>query len=327
MQRHSIAALSRMSRVLMLFAIAACSGGDAPAVGDGAAQTIVVFNAGSLARPLRAALDTFALASKARIEQESAGSLETARKLTELGKIPDVIALADHEVFPKLLIPKHVAWYVQFARNRMVIAYTPSSRGAGEINTGNWWQILLRPGVEVGRADPDLDPNGYRALISMQLAEKHAGVSGLAARMLANAPSRNVRPKGVELVGLLQAGELDYIWSYESVAQAANLSYLRLPPEVDLGSPELATWYAQAAVRVAGRSAGDTIEVRGEPIVYAVSIPLSAPHAALAERFVVFLLSEDGQRVLRDARLDALEKPVLVGTGAPESIAALGSRP
>lgn len=327
MRRRSLTGLPRLSRVLISLTIAGCSGAEGPAVADGTDHTLVVFNAGSLARPLRAALDTFALASKATIEQESAGSLETARKLTELGKIPDVIALADYNVFPKLLVPEHVTWYAQFARNRMVIAYTPSSRGAREINAGNWWRILLRPDVEVGRSDPNLDPNGYRTLISMKLVERHTGMSGLAARMLANAPPRNVRPKEVELVGLLQAGELDYIWSYESVAQAANLSYLRLPPEVDLGSPELATWYAQAAVRVAGKRAGDTIEVSGEPIVYAVSIPRAAPNPALAERFVVFLLSEGGQRVLRNARLDALEKPVLVGTGAPESVAALGSRP
>ena len=68
---------------------------------------LVVFNAGSLARPLRAALDTFAAREGVRVEQEQAGSLETARKLTELGRIPDVIALADYEVFPQLLVPEH----------------------------------------------------------------------------------------------------------------------------------------------------------------------------------------------------------------------------
>ena len=78
--------------------------------------TLVVFNAGSLARPLRAALDTFASREGVLVAQESAGSLETARKLTELGKIPDVIALADAEVFPRYLMPAFVEGYAEFGR-------------------------------------------------------------------------------------------------------------------------------------------------------------------------------------------------------------------
>jgi molybdate/tungstate transport system substrate-binding protein len=302
---------------LALLALAACVR-DRTAVDD----TIVVYNAGSLARPLRAALDTFARRNHVRVEQENAGSLETARKLTELHKIPDLIALADYEVFPQLLIPEHVQWYVDFARNRMTIAYTPRSRFADEITGANWWQVLRRSGVQVGRADPNLDPNGYRTLLAMQIAERYYRVPGLADSLLAAAPPRNVRPEEVDLVGVLQAGELDYIWSYESLAQAAGLRYVNLPDSVDLGSPADSAFYAQASVRVVGRTPRDTVTFRGEPIVYAFSIPRRAPHPAVAERFAAFLLSPEGRRVLRAARLDALDPPVLVGTGAPRAVAA-----
>ena len=87
-------------------------------------DTITVFDAGSLALPIKVALDSFAVRTHTVVQQENAGSLETARKLTELGRIPDVIALADYEVFPRYLMPTHVTWYVQFARNRMVITYS-----------------------------------------------------------------------------------------------------------------------------------------------------------------------------------------------------------
>ena len=80
----------------------------------------MVYNAGSLALPLRTALDSFAAREHVTVEQENAGSLETARKLTELGKIPDIVAVADYEVIPLLLIPSHTTWYAKFARNRMV---------------------------------------------------------------------------------------------------------------------------------------------------------------------------------------------------------------
>ena len=48
------------------------------------------------------------------------------------------------------------------------------------------------------------------------------------ATVLARAPRRNVRPRSADLVALLQAGELDYAWLYESVARSAGLDYLRL---------------------------------------------------------------------------------------------------
>jgi molybdate/tungstate transport system substrate-binding protein len=287
----------------------------------------VVYNAGSLARPLRAALDTFASRSGATVQQENAGSLETARKLTELHKIPDLIALADYEVFPQLLMPQFVSWYAQFAHNRMVIAYTDESRDASEINADNWWKIFLRPGVQVGRADPNLDPNGYRTLLTLQLAELHYKQPKLYQRLVAALPQRNIRPKEADLVGLLQAGELDYIWSYESIAQAAKLRYLRLPEAIDLSSPAESTFYAQVSVKVMGKTPAESITFHGEPILYGLSIPKGAPHPELAERFAAFLLSPDGRRVLRQAKLDALERPIIVGSGAPPAIARLVATP
>jgi molybdate/tungstate transport system substrate-binding protein len=282
-----------------------------------AAETLVVYNAGSLARPLRAVLDTFAAREGVVVEQESAGSLESARKLTELGKIPDVIALADAEVFPLYLEPTHVDAWVEFARNRMVIAYTDRSRFAAEMGTGTWRQLLLRPGVETGRSDPHLDPNGYRTLMVWQLAERHYGEPGLAARLAAAHAARNVRPKEADLVGLLQAGELDYIWSYESLARATGLRYVTLPAAIDLASPEEAATYATAQVTLRGAAVGDSVTLKGMPIVYAFAIPRAAPHAALAERFARFLLSAEGKAILRREGLDALEVPNPQGRVAP----------
>ena len=314
----------RLTAALLLVPVTtACGGGGGDASRRrSAAGPLVVYNAGSLARPLRAALDSFARREGVTVEQESAGSLETARKLTELGHVPDVVALADAEVFPQLLVPAQTTWYAEFARNRMVIAYTERSRFAGEVSADDWWKVLQRPGVEVGRADPSLDPNGYRTLLTLQLAERFYGQPGLAARLLAAAPPRNVRPKEADLVGLLQAGELDYIWSYESIAQGAGLRYLTLPHQIDLGTPADSAYYATASVRVRGRTPRDTVEFRGTPIVYALSIPRAAPHRELGERFVAFLLSPDGRAVLRGARLHALEAPVVVGTGAPAAVTA-----
>ena len=308
---------------LFVSAVVACGtggGGDGrAAAGDslGRDRTIVVYNAGSLALPLRTALDSFAAREAVTVEQENAGSLETARKLTELGKIPDLVAVADYEVIPLLLIPQHATWYAKFAHNRMVIAYQDRSHGASEIDTGNWWRVVTRPDVQVGRADPSLDPNGYRTLLVWQLAEQFYKQPGLGARLLATAPDRNVRPKEADLVGLLQAGEFDYIWSYESIAQGAGLRYVTLPAQIDLSSPADSAAYATASTRVAGKTPRDSVTMRGQPIVYAFTVPTRAPHPAVAAKFVAYLASDDGKRVLRSAKLDVLDRYEVVGTGAP----------
>lgn len=289
-----------------LLALGACAG-------EHPAEPLVVFNAGSLARPLRAALDSFAGRHGVRIEQESAGSLESARKLTELGKIPDLIALADADVFPGYLMPGYVDGYVTFARNRMVVAYTSRSRGAADISPENWPEVLSRPNVEVGRSDPELDPNGYRTLMVWQLAALARGEPDLAQRLSARAPARNVRPKEADLVGLLQAGEFDYIWSYESMARGIGLAWVMLGDSVDLSNPALRDFYARASVTVRGAQQGSQITFTGKPIVYAFAVPRDAPHRATAEQFAAFLLSDDGKAILRAAGLDALDAPEAAG--------------
>jgi molybdate/tungstate transport system substrate-binding protein len=280
-------------------------------------DTVVIYDAGTLAAPLKAAFDSFAVAHAAVLQQENAGSLETARKLIDLGRIPDVIALADDDIFPRLLVPHHTTWYAIFAHNRMVVAYGPKARGASDVTAANWWHVITRPGVEVGRSDPNLDPAGYRALLVFQLAEIEYKHPGLAASLEHSASARNIRPKSADLVALLQTGELDYAFVYESTAEDAHLQYIHLPAHLDLGEPADSAFYARASVRVVGATPRDTIEFRGAPIRYALSIPTAAPHKAVAAQFVTYLLSPAGVRVTRSRHLDALDTPVRVGTGAP----------
>jgi molybdate/tungstate transport system substrate-binding protein len=281
---------------------------------------LIVFNAGSLAKPFSDLLHAF----KAKYPdvvpaQENSGSLEAARKLTELGKIPDVIGVADYGIIPKLLIPQYATWYATFARNSMVLTYTDRSVGAREINGDNWWRILLRPEVRAGHSDPALDPNGYRTLLVFQLAERFYRQPGLAARLNHAIPPRYIRPKEADLTALVQAGELDYAWSYASIAKTSGLRYVELPRQINLSDPSLAEWYGQASVRLPGKQRGgaDSVAFRGEPIVYALTIPTAAPHPRTAERFVQFVFSSEGQAILRADGFIVLDRPLLSGPGKP----------
>lgn len=320
-------AMPRATAAVLTLALLGGCGREQPA--PPAPLPFLVYTAASIAQPMRAALDSFARRSGSRYELESASSLELVRRVQALHGKPDVIALADPELFVTMLEPSVVTWHALFARNRIVLAYTAHSRGAAGITASNWWEVLEQSGVEVGRSDPATDPSGYRTLLVWQLAARHYRMPDLSARMLRAAPERNVRPREADQVALLEAGELDYIWTYENLARRMGLRFIRLPDEIDLGEAADSATYALASTRVPGARLGDSITVRGRPILFGVSVPTTAPHARAGRNFVAFLLSPTGRRILRGASLDALETPTVVGSRVPALVreAAAASEP
>ena len=282
-----------------------------------------MFAAASLAGAMRSLARTEGARVGLRILVESGGSLEHARTVTELGRVPDALLLADEEVVPRLLVPVHADWYARVARGRMTVAYMPRSRHASEIDSVKWTRILRRPDVEVGRPDPARAPAGYRTLLLLRLAARHYGDPELERAILARSPARNVRGNAAELAALLETGEVDYIFEYESLALARGFHVLRLPPEIDLGEPARAAHYATAEVRVPGATRADTVTIRGAPIAYALVVPRRAPHPEGARRLAELLLSAPGRAALAAARVDLLERPELVGD-APAWARALG---
>ena len=195
------------------------------------------------------------------------------------GRVPDVIALADQEVFPQLLVPRATSWYARFARNRMVVAYTDRSRGAAQLTAANWHRVLLAP--RRSRRPQRSDGSHRWATARCSSIGSPSGyyrVPGLASRLEARTPPALIRANASELVALLQAGELDYILDYESLARANRLRFVALPPAIDLGDPARAREYARASV--ACRAAYRHRRRTGAPIVYAASVPRGAPHPA-----------------------------------------------
>lgn len=256
-------------------------------------RQLTVFHAGSLSVPLRQIADRFMLEHpEVEVLLEAAGSRHCARKISDLGRRCDVMASADYTVIDELLIPDHALWNIRFAANQMAIVFGDHSRRREEIDAGNWFEILLDPDVHFGRSDPDADPCGYRAVMTMQLAEAHYGVAGLANRLMAK-DNRFIRPKETDLLPLLETQAIDYLFLYRSVADQHGLRSLTLPDEINLRSPDLAEHYSAARVEVSGKKPGETIVKIGEPMVYGVTIPTNAAEPGLAIAFVRFLLDAD----------------------------------
>lgn len=264
-------------------------------------DNVVIFHAGSLSVPftrLSAAFEKHHPGVK--VLAEAAGSRDCARKITELGKTCDVMGSSDYRVVQELLEPAFADFNILFATNEMTIAFTDRSREAERITSGNWPQILQEEPVAFGRSDPNSDPCGYRTLMLFQLAERHYGVPGLASRLEQRHGQRFIRPKETDLLALLEAGEIDYLFIYKSVAVQHKLHWVDLPPEINLGSADHVSEYAKARVRIVGSRPGTEVEVKGEPIFYSVTIPRNAPRPDLAAAWVALLLSPDGQKILRE---------------------------
>ncbi len=276
---------------------------------------LIIFHAGSLTVPMKALTEAFQVRYPDVIfETEASGSNAAARKISELGRQADLMMSADYTVIDKLLIPDFADWNIQFARNAMVIAYTDRSLYADEISADNWYEILTREGVIYGHSNPDADPCGYRTLLVWQLAEKHYGVPGLYARLDEHCPPENVRPKSVELIALLQSGDMDYAWEYRSVAVQHGLKFVELPAEINLSMAEHADFYKQAAVDIAGKEPGISMTMVGKPIVYGVTIPKNAPSPDLAVEFVKFLIGPEGQAIM-EAQGQPPIVPAVASTG------------
>lgn len=284
------------------------------------ADTLLIFIAASLTKPIQPVLDTFTARTGIVIQRESGASLEHVRKITELHRVPDVLLLADADVISQLLVPTYANWYADFARNRMVVAYTNRSRHAKEITPSNWTDIVRLRDVEVGRTDPNLAPVGYRTLLMFDLAERYYRKVGLSAELLRHSPARNIRPNAAELAALLAAGELDYIYDYQSVAESNGFRFVSLPDAIDLGSPARAADYAAVSVTVHGTAPGATAKFTGQPILYGLTIPKDAPHTASAARFLAYLMSPATLRALHAAHVDMLDRLVIHGSGAPPGL-------
>ena len=257
-----------------------------------------IFHAGSLTIPFAQISGEFnKLYPDVEILAEGAGSQTTIRKVTELHKECGVVGSADYTVIPQLMFPDYADWYIVFATNRMAIAYTDASQYGDEVNGDNWYEILQRQGVTYGRSDPDQDPCGYRTLMVWQLAESHYNVPGLYDRLY-GAEGDMMRPKSVDLIALLESGDMDYAFEYSSVAAQHNMKYVVLPPEVNLSDEEFSDFYGTAEVEIAGKKPGETITKKGKPIVYGVTIPRDFPRQELAIAWVRFLLSPAGLAIM-----------------------------
>jgi molybdate/tungstate transport system substrate-binding protein len=290
-----------LERSILVFIALVMAGAASPGCRE--RNEIIVFHAPSLSRALSEINDEFTRAHPdKRLRVEVSGSQLAARKLIDLKLRADVVALADAEIFERMLIPDHVEWCVLFATNEIVLAHAAHSRYTEEVTTENWPEVLTRRDVRLGMANPETSPLGYRTLMVWQLTEL-AGRAGLAQTLRDRIVPEHLMADEGELWALLSSRAVDYAFLYRSTAEDHRLKLTALPDAANLGRPELGAQYARAAVPVVLEHGEAPSTLRGAPIWHAISVPRRAPHAEWGTSFAAFLLGDAGRRALERAGL------------------------
>jgi molybdate/tungstate transport system substrate-binding protein len=285
-------------RIFALVVLAATMAGSVPTLA--ANQTLSVFAAGTLAVPFKQVDQLFEQKyPEVTVQPQFGGSVKMARQITALHENADILAVADYNVIPKYLFgangkPSYADWYVGFARNAVTFVYTDKSKFANEVTPQNWYKVLARKGVQIGRSNPDTDPSGYQTVQMLSLAEKYYSSSGLAAKVLANAPLSNMRDTETSLISALQLGQIDYLAIYRSDGLQHHLKFVNLPAKINLSDPRYAAFYSEG---VAHTKNGD---LTGKPIVYAITVVTDSTKKPLAAKYIAFLLGPAGRKVLSD---------------------------
>jgi molybdate/tungstate transport system substrate-binding protein len=332
---------------LVLSTLSACKGSSSPS----GKTKLVVFEAGSLMVPMAQVEKEFETANPdIDVEIQAHGSIQVIRHVTELGEDVDVVAVADHSLIPMLMYQTMTPegkpfadWCIEPAANQLVLAYTGNSKYSGELNAGNWYQILSRPDVRVGLADPRMDAVGYRTLMVTRLAESYYGVTGImddtygshfstpitaaenngislitVPELLEPSSDRMyLRGASMQLIALLQSGDIDYAFEYKSVVSQQGLKYLELPPEINLGGDKFADNYRKVRVKIDFRRFKSIVpEFDGLPIAYGFTIAANSDKKEAAARFLAFILGLDGQRIFNENHHPPLLPPECDNTDA-----------
>ena len=265
--------------------------------GGASARTVQVYYAGSLVELMQQSIGpAFTAETGYRFAGYAGDSQALANEIRGREVRADVFISAAPAV-DTALGSAWVPWYASFATAPLVLGYNPHSRFAGALGSQPWYRVLAAPGFRLGRTDPQLDPKGELTVQFVQAAAAYYHQPGLVQQLLGPAENpAQVFPEA-DLVGRLQAGQLDAGFFYSMEAKQAGIPTIPLPGAIDPSA------------------------------TFTLAVVRNAPDAAAAAAFVHFLLGARGQALLDAAGLHAVP-PKLSGDAAdvpPSLRATLGA--
>ncbi|MHB8604104.1 MAG: substrate-binding domain-containing protein [Thermoplasmatota archaeon] len=274
------------------------------------------------------------------------GSVAGARDVQLAPSTYSLFASVDPAVITSLLSPTIAPWYVTIAWDRMVIGYYASAPAASQLAnlsqaieraqaegragdalnaTASELDLVLSSGSRIGTTNPDTDPEGYRAILVLELVglQKFGDPSHYLTLLEETRQQGRLvtLDAGSKLFGLVQSGAVDYdIALYESAASSASIPHARLAGSVDLGDATRSPEYALASTTI--KSGPTTLTIKGAPISLALTIPREAPDADDAVRLILHLISPAGEKEMEALGIRPLDPARFVGntTNAPHAL-------
>ena len=244
----------------------------------------------------------FEKATPFRYQGQGGGSFGMAQEIKSKTLAPNVFESIGYAPI-QVIEPKDTNWAIAFAASPLVVAYSPTSRYAAELNAirakkrplKDLFTLMATTGFHLGRTNPNTDPQGQAFYMMVELAVKHyhlpAGTVGQILGTLEN--SKEVYSEE-GILTLLQSGGLDASSAFLSEALQRHLDYITLPTWMNFSSPRESSVYRSASVTL---SDGKTIS--GQPLTVDITTVGTPGKASVG--FIKFLLSAEGSAIMRKA--------------------------
>ncbi len=231
-----------------------------------------------------------------------AGSAALSAEIASGEISPNVfISVGDTPIKP--LMPRFTKWYVRYAATSIVLAYNPASRYASQFEAiasgkkpmADLFRLMEQPGFQLGRTDPNIDPQGQAFVYMLELAQrKYHLPADTVTRILHGPPASSTSAQIFDETSLeahLQAGQLDAASAFLSEAVQLHLRYIPLPAAINLGDPAYAARYKQASITIAGNKT-----LHGGPLALDITT-IGTKDQQAASAFVSYVLSPAGRAI------------------------------
>lgn len=320
--------------LVLLIAFAALAGCSKPAA-QPEQQTLVIFHHGSPTPAIEAAEKVFKEKyPSVKVLREKDDALPNMRKVTDLGKLADIVYTDDYSIIPPVMFPKYADAWIRYAHDEMTIAYAANSKYANEINGDNWYKILQRPDVKWGIADPNAGPDGYFSLGQIMLSNIYYKDNTIFKKLIADntaitatesggrytvdcpenlSPKSSrviIRPDPETLYPMILAGDIDYAFGYMGSVIGegpAGIKTVTLPAQVNLSDLSLvSSVYNRVTINLFSDKPERRISVTLGAKANGLTIPLNAPNKQAAADYLQIFLGPVGQAALQKVHITPL---------------------
>lgn len=265
---------------------------------------LITYSADAYATEVTSLLNGFSSSTGVQVAPVKSGGSTADASAIRAGAPDDVFVSASLSATSSQYLGNLTAnWAIGLATDQLVVAYSNSTTQTaattsvvGLANTAiksnatsdwnNFFAALVGGTVKVGISAPAQDPAGLRAWLVLEAAGYlySGGNEQAYVSTLLSDEANNTAASAAILVAPLQAGDIQFLFTYKSAAISNHLNYIAMDSHVNLGTPSLGSFYSQFTYT---DSAGVT---KGAPIVICVTVPLSVVSSPEALRFVQYVV-------------------------------------